>query len=100
MTVIDQLGPDGETPDGGVWQENTLLEEAHDERKYRKGALIQFVCTSPDEPDVPDLSNEPGDTLRVADRNACGMGIDALNLRTGKVDMVWPEEVVYIESQV
>lgn len=71
-------------------QRNATVEEGADPRKYEVRARLRFVAHAPGE---IDGAFEPGDLLRVALRNGCGMGIDAVRERDGLTDMVWPEEV-------
>lgn len=75
-------------------QKNTTVEKGADPRKYEIGQLLRYVGPDGDEAVVPTF--KAGDVLRVFIWNGCGMGIDAVRLTDGHLDMVWPTEVEVI----
>lgn len=75
-------------------QANVTPEEGDDLRKYEIGRMLTFRQYNAQEKKVVDVSAfSRGEVLVVLPRNGCGMGIDVVSVRTGKFDMVWPEEV-------
>ena len=94
MTALEIFGPLPADAAVGQLQTNCDPEEGYDLRKYTVGTRLRLVQHS--DPCIPSAFLI-GQILVVAPQNHCGMGIDAVDPETGRVDMVWPDEVEIID---
>ncbi len=75
-------------------QANCVRFSFDDVNKYEVGRLLRFVEHDPSEVIVSEF--EPGDVVKVCERNGCGLGIDVIRISDGFADMVWSNEVELI----
>lgn len=77
-------------------QANTEPYPGEDVRFYEVGRELVFVEYDPDE-QIHGKFRPFDRVVVVADRNACGMGLDVIRKSDGLCDMVWVNEVALAE---